>query len=270
MNPSNQYTWDAADYARHSCAQKTWAGELIGKLQLRGHEAVLDIGCGDGKVTAQIAEFLPQGRVMGVDNSDEMIELARTTFPTAAHPNLCFQVQDARCLPFQADFDLVFSNAALHWIRNHRPLLAGVSRSLKPQGRVLMQMGGKGNARFMIEAMETLMARKEWRGYFKDFVFPYGFHDPESYRVWLDEAGLDPVRVELIPKTMTHDDRENLSGWIRTTWLPYTQRIPRCRRKAYIQQLVDRYLSDHPPDSQGQIHVDMVRLEVEARKADKP
>ena len=96
------------------------------------------------------------------------------------------------------------------------------------------------------------------------FEFPYGFHDPEDYGLWLKEANLNPIRVELIPKGMSYKDKDGLAGWIRTTWLPYTDRVPVHRRNEFITHLVEKYIEKHPLDSTGNVHVRMVRLEVEA------
>ena len=88
--------WNAADYAANSAVQQTWARELIAQLQLRGDEHVLDVGCGDGKVSAEIAQAAPRGSVVGVDASPQMIEFARKTFLRNKIPNLEFHVMDAR------------------------------------------------------------------------------------------------------------------------------------------------------------------------------
>jgi trans-aconitate methyltransferase len=87
----------------------------------------------------------------------------------------------------------------------------------------------------------------------------------EEYRDWLREAGLEPVRVELIPKDVAHD-RESLAGWVRTTWLPWTERVPAEEREEFIGEVVDAFVAAHPFDAQGKTHVPMVRLEVEARR----
>jgi len=267
MKSKNQYSWNAADYAKHSSVQQTWARELISKLKLKGHESVLDVGCGDGKVSAEIARYLPNGNVLGVDSSNDMIELACADFPQQQHPNLSFQLADARYLPFREQFDIVFSNAALHWIKNHDPVISGIQNSLKPGGRILLQMGGKGNADSIFSASESILSKDEWHGFFTGFKFPYGFYDPEEYMSYLEKRALIPVRVELIPKVMSYDDKEGLAAWIRTTWLPYTQRVPDDKREAFIEQIVDEYVGNHPFDHYGKVHVNMVRLEVEAIKS---
>src|SRR5579863_3774829 len=103
--------WNAADYAANSVVQQAWARELIAKLHLRGDEHILDVGCGDGKVTAEISHAVPRGSVMGVDASAEMIAFAKKTFPAKEFPNLEFHVMDARQIQFARQFDLLFSNA---------------------------------------------------------------------------------------------------------------------------------------------------------------
>ena len=260
------YKWDALDYAKSSSAQQEWARELIRKLKLKGDESLLDIGCGDGKVTAEIVASLPKGSVLGVDSSAEMIALAQSQYPADAFPNLHFRQEDARSLPFRDEFTVVFSNATLHWVLDHAPVLRGIAASLKPGGKALLQMGGRGNAAQVIAVAESVIASQEWRGYFEEFSFPYGFYGPDEYRKWLREAGLQARRVELIPKDAVHQGREGFEGWFRTTWLPYTQRVPEGRQQAFIAEVVDRYLGNHPLDDHGLVHVEMVRLEVEAVK----
>lgn len=259
-------TWNASDYARSSSAQQVWARELVAKLQLQGGERLLDVGCGDGKVTAEIAAALPFGSVLGTDYSPEMIALAQSLYPESTHANLRFQQVDATALNFDNEFDVVFSNAALHWVLNHRPVLAGIARSLKPGGKILLQMGGRGNAAPVIAAMDEVCARPEWREAFTGFAFPYGFYGPDEYRGWLAEAGLTPVRVVLLPKDMAHADRAAFEGWVRTTWLPYTQRVEESRRQDFVRQAVDAVLAANPPAADGTVHTAMVRLEVEATK----
>jgi len=266
MKQEGRYTWNAKDYAKHSSGQQDWARELIAKLNLEGYESVLDIGCGDGKTTAEIADQLSDGNVLGVDSSNDMIELACKNFPHEKHPNLEFKLVDAQHLPFKEQFDIVFSNAALHWIKDHKPVILGIKNSLKPNGRILLQMGGEGNAESIISLLESIIAEKEWNQYFSGFEFPYGFYDPETYELWLKEADLNPVRVELIPKDMSYKDKDGLAGWIRTTWLPYTDRVPAHQRKEFITQLVEKYTEKFPLDSKGNVHVKMIRLEVEAIK----
>ena len=105
------YKWDAQEYEKHSQGQQKWARELIEKISLEGTENVLDLGCGDGKVTAEISKLVINGSIIGVDNSAGMIKLARDKHSTAIYPNLSFQEMDAVNLNFNDRFDFIFSNA---------------------------------------------------------------------------------------------------------------------------------------------------------------
>lgn len=258
--------WDAEDYGRSSSAQQVWARELIAKLRLQGSEAVLDIGCGDGKVTAEIAALVPNGRVVGIDNSPEMVGFAARGFSGESTRNLLFLLRDASELDFREEFDVVFSNATLHWVIDHRPVLHGICRALRPGGRVLLQMGGRGNAAEILAVMDSLPADPKWQRYFPEPVNPYAFYGPEEYAGWLIEAGLTPVRLELLAKDMAQPGKVGLASWVRTTWLPYTQRVPEEMRDEFVADIVERYVQSHPPDGDGLMHVQMFRLEVEARK----
>ncbi len=262
---NKSYQWNAQQYAQYSSAQYAWALELIEKLKLQGNETVLDIGCGDGKVTAAIVDRLPRGNVVGIDSSVEMINLAKQRYAGHTLPRLMFHQMDLRELSDKNRFDVVFSNAALHWIKNHPPILLRIQQAMKKNSRLLFQMGGQGNAAQVVEILDTLINGK-WAAYFSDFSFPYGFHGPETYSKWLVDAGLTPVRVDLIEKDMLHKGEDGLSGWIRSTWMPYVERVPVKLRESFVENIVEDYLMAHPPDSGGAVHVLMKRLEVEAVK----
>jgi trans-aconitate 2-methyltransferase len=265
-DPSPMFTWNPADYNKCSPVQQVWAQELIAKLGLLGYEHVIDIGCGDGKVTAAIASTVPKGTVTGIDNSPEMIGFARQHFPDTHHHNLTFIQMDARHLTFFEEFDRVFSNATLHWLSDHRPVLEGIECCLVKGGRVVLQMGGKGNADQVLSVLGVMLDNRRWRKYFDNFSFTYGFFGTTEYRQLLVDVGLVPVRVELIPKDMAYPNRVDFAGWIRTTWLPWLSRLPESEKRVFIDALIDEYLTKHPADPDGVIHISMMRLEVEAKK----
>ncbi len=255
------HEWNAADYAENSTAQLDWARELIRKLDLQGHEDVLDIGSGDGKVTAEIAALVPRGTVTGIDSSRSMVEFASNHHSANELSNLRFVHCDATSLPFNEEFDAVFSNAALHWVKDHRSVLDGISRASRPGGRAVLQMGGKGNAAEIIAVIEELAGEAAWAPFFRDFEFPYGFYSPQDYLGWLGDTALEARELELVPKDMVQPGSEGLAGWIRTTWFPFTSGIPDDLVDDFVTQLVDRYITRFPIDANGAVHVRMVRLE---------
>ena len=265
-NASSSAKWDAADYAANSTVQQSWARELIGGLSLRGDEHILDVGCGDGKITAELARAVPRGSVTGTDASPEMIAFATGTFPRKKNPNLEFHVMDARKIKFARAFDLVFSNAALHWVDDHQAFLRGAAAVLKPGGRLIVSCGGKGNAYDVFLALRPEMRLQKWRDYFRKMASPYHFYEPADYEKWLSKAGFDLQKVQLAPKDATYAGAEGFATWLRTTWIPYAQRVPEQLREEFIAAATKRYLAAHPPDQAGQVHVRMVRLEIDAIK----
>jgi trans-aconitate methyltransferase len=284
--------WNAADYAANSVVQQSWARELIARLKLRGDEHILDVGCGDGKITAEIARAVPRGSATGVDASPQMIKFAQKTFPSRKSPNLEFRVMDARRIKFDRQFDLIFSNAALHWVDDHQAILRGMAAVSKPGARLIVSCGGKGNAQDVFVALRPELRLNRWREFFRGMPKPYFFYSPADYEKWLPKFGFKINALKLAPKDATYAGADGFAAWLRTTWLPYVQRVPEkvaqasCLsvssakpnrtggmpvpltnlREEFIAAVTERYLATHPPDAAGQVHVRMVRLEIDAVK----
>jgi len=261
-----RFAWDASAYSKASGIQKKWGLELLDKLRLRGDERALDIGCGDGKLSLEIALRVPEGSVVGIDSSQEMIAFARDKYPAERHLNLSWQVMDVRELGFDEEFNVVFSNAVMHWVLDHLVVLKGIRRALRPGGRVLLQMGGRGNVSDMGRILAELIALDSWLPYFTNFTFPFGFYGPEEYRGWLEEAGLKALRLELISKDMAFESKKALASWVRTTWMPFTERVPEEMREVFIGEIVDHFGECHPAGADGLLHLEATRLEVEAER----
>ena len=284
-SPAKTIKWNAADYAANSTVQQSWARELIAKLNLHGDEHILDIGSGDGKVSAELAHAVPRGSVTGMDASPQMIEFAKNIFPTRKFPNLRFRVMDARKIKFDRQFDLIFSNAALHWVDDHETILRSAAPVLKPGGRLIVSCGGKGNAQDVFVALRPEMRLKRWRDFFKNMPTPYFFYAPGNYEKWLAKFGFKTNVLKLAPKDAVYEGAEGFATWLRTTWIPYVQRVPekvgqastlsvsgkmpdpqQNLREEFIAAVVARYLAKHPPDAENKVHVRMVRLEIDAVK----
>jgi len=259
------YKWNPSDYAQYSSQQYHAAMRLIDRIRFQKNDAVLDIGCGDGKISAKIKSFLPKGKVIGIDSSKEMIDYARHTFPPQDYPGLEFKTMNATDLIFDEPFDIIFSNSALHWIKDQKAVLSGVKRHLKPAGRIFFQMRGKGNSDSLITAFLNLITRKkQWESYFKEIFFSGDFFDDSEYKKWICEAGLRPERVELVSSKSKHKGKRAMAGFIRTAVHPIVECIPEDLREEFILDLIDMYLEDHPMDEDGCIDMISMRLIVEA------
>src|SRR5688572_30790702 len=161
--------WKASEYHRESGLQQAMADEQLGRLTLDGGERVLDVGCGDGKITAQIAARVPRGSAVGVDPSRDMIAFAAGRFGPPVHPNLRFEVADARRLPYRDEFDLVVSFNALHWVPEQDAALASIRAALKPGGRALLRLVPAGPRESLEAVIEEVRQRPRWAGNFAGF-----------------------------------------------------------------------------------------------------
>src|SRR5512144_2792874 len=150
--------WDAETYDAVSDPQFEWGMEVLERLELRGDEVAVDAGCGSGRVTAELIERLPKGRVIAIDGSAAMVEKAKERLGDRAD----YLVSDLLELELAEPADLVFSTATLHWIPDHDALFARLRAALKPGGRLVAQCGGKGNVATHTEAIAAVAARPEF------------------------------------------------------------------------------------------------------------
>ena len=259
------YKWNAEDYHKNSANQQRWAREVIAKLELKGNEKILDIGCGDGKITAEIASYLPNGSVLGVDISPEMIDFAKKKFPSSDYPNLSFQCQDATKLNFHNEFDAIVSFSCLHWIADHTLVLEGIKNSLKPFGRILMKFGGKNTLDPLTNGANKVMMREKWNQYFQGFTIPFSFYDSDEYQDLLKRVGLIG-NVQLTPAQMIQAGKEGLKGFIRSTLVHLTNRIPEDLLPDFVEELAQIYIDSYPLDTAGLVRIPLKILEVDATK----
>lgn len=254
--------WNPSAYQENSSPQEALGSALHAKLELRGDETILDLGCGDGRLSAVLAQRVPRGRVTGMDASAAMVEHATRTH--GGSPSLVFVRGDARDFSLPNPVDVVVSSAALHWVPDLEPAFLCCRRALKTRGRFLVQMGGQGNIREILEVAREVMGSARWCGWYSSFEWPWTMHGPDHARSAAATAGLRVLRAELLERELRGRDPEKLLGWICTTWFPLATRLPEHLRMEMFAEIRDKYLGYNPPDSDGFWHLGMVRLEVEA------
>jgi trans-aconitate 2-methyltransferase len=200
--------WDAAAYDRLSVPMTRWGAEVVGRLELRGDERVLDAGCGSGKVTSMLLERLPAGRVLALDGSPSMIEAARTNLRRFGE-RVEFVVADLQDpLPRAGTVDAILSTATFHWIPDQDALYRNLAAVLRPGGRLVAQCGGKGN----IATVEAAV---------RDLGHDFGekhFVTPEETRERLQRFGFEDVDVWL-HREPTPIPSEDLEAYLRTICL---------------------------------------------------
>ena len=227
--------WDAATYHRVSSPHVKWAGVLLDRLDLRGDETVLDAGCGSGRVTLMLADRLPDGRVIAVDQAPSMVEHAR-----AALSGVSASVFQADLVELTLDeaVDAVFSSAVFHWIPDHDRLFARLRAALRPGGRLAAQCGGEGNVERFHAAAREVGAEPPYDAHLAGWTGPWNFAGPGETAERLERAGFGAVEAWLEPYPVVPDDPE---GYLRSVCLGYhLEQLPEERREPYVHAVLHR------------------------------
>jgi trans-aconitate 2-methyltransferase len=232
--------WKASEYARISELQHAMAEEVLALLDLNGNERVLDIGCGNGKNTSEIASRLPEGSVVGVDFSSNMVAFASSQY-AASHPNLKFQPADARHLPFGPEFDLAVSFNALHWVPKQKLALRSIHAALKSGGRAQLRLVPKGERTSLEDILEETRLSPRWQQYFKTFHDPYLHLTPEQCAVLAEQSGFEVRKLHTAAKAWDFESREAFFAFGSVTFVEWTQHLPEAERAVFIKDVLDRY-----------------------------
>jgi trans-aconitate 2-methyltransferase len=233
--------WDAPEYARLSGLQQAMAEEVLALLDLKGQERVLDVGCGNGNVTAEIAARVQPGTVVGVDSSADMIAFASRHFGPAARPNLRFEVADARHLPFRDEFDLVVSFNALHWIPEQGQPLRSIRSALKSGGMAQLRLVPAGKRKSLENVIEETRRSSRWAGYFERFHDPYLHLTSEQYGKLAEANGLQVRGIHTEDRAWDFKSRSAFLAFGSVTFVEWTKFIPEPERLAFVTDVLDRY-----------------------------
>lgn len=240
---------DAKHYRDHSQLQYAFAQEALKTLALRGDETILDVGCGDGKITAQLAGMVSRGRVIGVDKSEAMVAFAQESFPREWYPNLKFEKQNAVELDFAEQFDLIICFGCIHWIKDQKAAFERMKKLLKPGGRVMVLTLQRKSSFW--KAIDQVVLREKWLGYFKDPA-PYQFLGEKEYRELAAQVGLEWVGAQTSVREIRFFGKRDLENYIRG-WLPYLIHLPKRLHNAFLEEIGNKSLEFAPEDDEGYV-----------------
>jgi trans-aconitate 2-methyltransferase len=233
--------WNASGYARIAQLQEAMAAEALSLLNLKGSERVLDVGCGNGRVTAQIATRVPDGSVVGIDPSADMIAFAASQYLSATYPNLSFETGDARSLPFRDEFDLVVSFNALHWIPDQDTALRSIRQTLKPESTAQLRLVPAGERKSLENVIEETRYSPRWASFFKDFQDPYLHWTPEQYAAAAERNHFRVEDVHTEDKAWDFKSREAFVAFGMVTFVEWTKRLPEADKLSFVNDVLDRY-----------------------------
>jgi len=241
--------WSATGYRRHAGFVAELGRPVIELLAPLAGERILDLGCGDGVLTAELA-----ARGVEVVGSDASAAL----LAAAAAKGLETVLADGHALPFEAEFDAVFSNAALHWMTRPDAVIAGVARALVPGGRFVGEMGGIGNVAAITTALRAVLGEA---GIDASAIRPWYFPSPADYRRRLERHGFGVETIELLPRPTPLPT--GICGWLETFGDPFLRHAPADRRAALVARVVE-LLEPALCDADAHWQADYVRLRFKA------
>jgi len=248
---AHRQTWDPDRYARNARFVADLGAPVVDLLAPRAGERILDLGCGDGVLTAKLASLGCQ--VIGVDASAQQIGAARKL-------GLDARVMNGEALAFDSEFDAVFSNAALHWMRDPAKVIAGVNRALRPDGRFVGELGGHGCVAKIKKALVEALNR---RGVDGEAANPWYFPTDAEYSRHLTGGGFVVNYIALIPRpTRLPGD---VTGFLETFAESFTTTLPPAERPSYIAE-VQEALRPALCDAEGKWTADYIRLRFAASK----
>jgi trans-aconitate methyltransferase len=249
MTTSDAQHWNPKQYGENARFVSDLGMPAIELLSPRAGERILDLGCGDGALSIKLVDL--GCNVVAVDSSAEMIQAARNL-------GLDARVTDGQFLKFDNEFDAVFSNAALHWMKEPEQVITGVWRALKPGGRFVAEFGGYGNVASIVSALDSALSTRGVHAP-DTWLFPR----PEEYRKLLEARGFKVAAIDLIPRpTLLPGD---VRGWLETFAHAYIATLPVIEQQGFITEVVEA-LRGALCDDNGDWIVDYVRLRFSATK----
>lgn len=261
----NTREWNSKEYDRLSDPQFGWGLKVLkrlAELPLQGNEHVMDAGCGTGRVTAEMAKLFPKGSIVAVDLSRNMLEQAQANLIPGFGARISFANVDLQQLPFNSAFDLVFSTAVFHWVKDHSQLFRSIATALRPDGWLVAQCGGKGNLDHVRSRVRGLQATPPFARFFQNWTEPWEYADDSTTTSRLRAAGFTGIKTWLEDATFSIDSADKYRKFIETVIV-----------RANLKQIDDTKLQERFLDllteqaGEDGYTLDYVRLNIEARKS---
>ena len=232
--------WNASEYHRVSDPQFNWGQAVLRRLELRGDERVIDLGCGTGRLTKELGARLPRGQVVGLDASAQMLEQART-YLADCEPEVQFVRASLPAIPIAGWADVAFSTATFHWIRDHAALFANIFTALKPAGVLHAQCGGKGNLALARTPAEEVMRLPRYAPYFSDWKPIWEFADEAGTSARLAAAGFTDIETTLESAPIVFEEEGAYRAFVSTVvFRLHLAKLPQELQPAFLDEIVAR------------------------------
>ncbi len=256
---------DAKGYNKNSSLQWAWAMDALEKYPWTETERVLDIGCGDGKVTAFISKECTNGVVVGLDISPSMIDFASSVFRKQHFSNLIYHIGDIANLPYKGQFDLVVAFCSLHYVTEQEKALTGIYESLCPGGSLVF-VGPGHDATCVGNICEELARSPKWAPYFPTFKKQKVYYTQETYTALLENAGFEVVYFDNIYDKVRYANKQALIDWLRpiTTCIsPLSEPL----QNAFLEDVATCMIEARIPSQDEEIVLESSLFECHARRS---
>jgi trans-aconitate methyltransferase len=255
-----QHIWNAKVYQSNSSLQMEAALKMLHIMDFRDCNHVIDLGCGDGKITAYLSSLFPKINVIGLDNSAEMIDIANQTFPKKNYPNLNFVLQDIRNFIFPMKFDRVISFFALQWVNHLSPVFQSIYQNLSSEGQFAFIIPQQISLEFL-KAVEEVIALPQWIEYFYHFSPGWVSFQPFEIEQLLRINQFGVKRIETVLHKTQFSMRSKFEQFV-LPWFTHLTRIPASFKQEFCKQIFDKYLELIFPLSSQAIPYQYMRMEV--------
>ena len=255
--------WNATAYHKVSGPQTGWGQKVLARLELRGDERTIDAGCGSGRLTADLMERLPNGTLIAIDRSWNMLVTARAMLRPAFGDRVKFVHVALPAMPFSSWADLVFSTATFHWIADHRGLFRNIHTTLRRGGRLHAQCGGGANLAHAHALAERVMGDRPFADFFTDWPSPWEFASAETTAERLRDAGFIEIDTSLEAAPTTLASEADYREFVTTViYHPHLERLPSPElQQHFIDRVTRLAAAEDPPFT-----LDYWRLNMSARK----
>ena len=255
--------WNANAYHKVSGPQTSWGQKVLSRLHVKGDERAIDAGCGSGRLTGALMERLPQGELVAIDRSWNMLMAARTNLRPAFGSRVKFAQVALPNMPFVEWADLVFSTATFHWIKDHEALFAGIFTALRPGGRLFAQCGGGPNLKRARELARDVMATPEFSTHFEGWPGPWEYAYPDVTAARLTAAGFIEVETGLEEQPTTLATEDDYREFVTTViYHPHLELLPgEDLKRAFIDRVTGLAAKEPVPFT-----LDYWRLNISAKR----
>jgi len=260
-----EVNWKPKIYSKLSIVQDITAQKLLSILKINEKDIILDVGCGDGKITAQLSNIAKNGSVLGIDKSLNMIDFAVNTYCEQQYPNLNFQIKSAENIRYNESYDLIFSSFALQWFKDKNSFFVKAHKSLRSDGKIAI-VAPVGVSPELEQAIQVVINSPEWFSYYKNFHPGWYFSSPKFITHLVKENCFNITYSSTYVQEVRFQSLDEFEKYI-LLWFPYLKPLKETQRKVFFSEVINEYCKILPINLDDSV---IMRVPIISLVASKP